>query len=206
MLERFKNGGVFSVISHYFNKTPFFKKLGDALLIVLILFAYGVATGHVKLPATHHSVKASFDTSRQIQKILDVHQNKTNIVFAGHFNFHNGTQGLSSFNFMKYSLTEYSARLGVHVDAEALQNIPIVVNMPMVAALVDDKCFTSFPNPASPKYIIALEMGIKSYTACPVNDKRHNLVGFVVFGNDTLTPPAETSVQETAKEVQLFQH
>lgn len=206
MLERFKDGGAFSVISTYFNKTPFFKKLGDALLVVLILITYGIAAGHIKIPEPRHNVRASFNESRQIQKELDIVQDKYGINFVGNFKFHNGTQGLDGFNFMKYSLTEYSAKLGITVDAEALQSVPIVVNMPMVAALVDDKCYSAMPNPSSPKYIIAMQMGIKTYTACPVNDGKHNLVGFVVFSSDSTTPPEQSIVQEAAKTIQLFQH
>jgi hypothetical protein len=205
MLERFKDSGPYAAVSTYFSNTKFFKKLGDTLLVMLILLTYGVAAGHIKLPTPAHTVRASFNQSRQIQKELDIAQDKAQANFVGNFKFHNGTQGLDGFNFMKYSLTGFSAKLGISVDAEAMQSIPIVVNMPLVAALVDDKCYSAFPNPTSPKYTLALQMGIKSYTACPVNDNKHNLVGFVIFGSGDITPPTEVAVKEAAKAVQLFQ-
>lgn len=205
MLERFKDSGPYGAVTNYFKNTKFIKKLGDCLLVVLVIMAYGVASGHIKLPQAHHTVRSSFNQSRQIQKELDIAQDKHQLNFVGNYKFHNGTQGLDGFNFMKYSLTEYSAKLGITVDTESLQSVPIVADMQLVAALVDDKCYSTTPTPGNIKYTTNIQMGIKSYTACPVNDSKHNLVGFVQFGSDSITPPDVAVVKEAALAVQLFQ-
>lgn len=208
MRDKLKSVSGYDAVTKYLTNTKWFRKMFDVILVCMILLVYGFATGkinpsHFYNPASH-TVEHTFKQSTEIQKILDGEQYKNEYRFVGSYKFHNGTQGLDGFNFMKWSLTEYSTEIGVQVDPMELQNIPIVVNMPMVSALVEDKCYMSVPNPKSPTYYISKRMGIHAYTSCPIFSRQRQLVGFILVATDQTIAPDQTKVRAIVEQISIY--
>lgn len=208
MLKELKTVTGFQAVSNYFVKSKWYRKAFDAILVCLIMIVWGFSQGHIKIesfnvPSTH-TVEHTFKQSNEIQKILDGEQYKNQYNFVGSFKFHNGTQGLDGFNFMKWSLTEYSSGIGISVDPLEMQNIPIVINMPMVSALVEGKCYSSVTIPKTPLYITALRMNVQSYTACPIVSRQNQLIGYILVGVNTTTPPSHESVEMIVDKIEIF--
>lgn len=211
MLDKLKDTTAYGAVARYLSETKFLRKCMDITLVIVLMFAYGFATGKIHLPEAWkpnpptHTVEHTFKQSNQIQKIIDGEQYLNNYNFIGSFKFHNGIQGLDGFNFMKYSLTEYSTGMGIMVDPLEMQNLPIVINMPMVSSLVEGKCYSAKPNPKSPTYLTAMKMNLQSYTVCPIRSRQGQLVGFVAIGVNKPEAPLEEQVRKITNQIQIYQ-
>lgn len=193
-------------IAQYLSETSYTRKILDAILVAALILVYGFASGHISLPKSEpHTVEHTFNKSSQIKKILDIAQSKAGVNVVSHFTLHNGVNGLSGYSFMKQSMTEVSTAMGVTLYPEEWQDLPIVINMSQIGALIEGKCYSSPITINAGKYNAFIRAGVQSITACPVKDAKGNLVGYVEFGSNSITPPSIATVESVAKEVEKFQ-
>lgn len=203
-------GTALDTVTRYLNTTKPFRKILDVILACILMIIYAVATGKIPLPslphynAPTHTVENTLRQSTEVQKVLDIAQNKHNLYYVGYYRYHNGLQGLDGFNFMKWSLTEYSTALGVRVEPLNEQAIPVLANPTMVGAHVDGKCYQGVPNSNLPLYANMIRMGTLSYTSCPVYSRQKQLAGFVYVASNTQTPPPVDIVQTIANDISIY--
>lgn len=203
-------GSALDAIIKYFKTTKPLRKVLDVTLLCILMIVFGMATGKLPIPpiphynAPNHTVENTLRQSTEVQKVLDVSQNKYNLHYIGYYRYHNGLQGLDGFNFMKWSLTEYSTALGVRVEPLNEQAIPVLANPTMVGAHVDGKCYQGVPNANLPLYAASIRMGVQSYTSCPVYSRQKKLAGFVYVASNTPTPPSVDIVQNIANEISIY--
>lgn len=196
-------------IKSYLFKTPWYRKVLDAFLICLVLLFWGISTGKVNIQHTFynpskHTVENSLKQSGEVQKVIDGEQYKNNYRFIGSFKFHNGTVSLDGYNFMKYTLTEYSAQTGTRVDPQLFQNVPIVMNNPMIRTLADGKCFVGVPDRNSSSFVSYEQMEVTSFTACPIYSIQKQLSGFILVGQRNEEAPTEHDVTSITNKISVY--
>lgn len=196
-------------IKSYLFKTPWYRKILDTFLICLVLLFWGIASGKVSLetkfynPSTH-TIEHTLQQSSQVQKVIDGEQYKNDYRFIGSFKFHNGTVSLDGYNFMKYTLTEYSSQMGTLVDSQLLQNVPIVMNNKMIRTLADGKCYTGYPDKTESSFLVYEQMEVTSYTACPVYSLQKHLSGFILVAVRNTPAPSHSEVVSITDKISIY--
>ncbi len=208
MLEKVKSIAAWNVVINYLNKTKWYRKLFDALLIALLLLVYGVVSGNVKLEhqilsPTSHSLENTLKQSEGVQNILNEERKQNGYRVVAHYMLHNGTQSLDGYNFMKYSLTEYSTSVGVKLDPLLHQNVPTMMNDPMIQAIGAGKCYRGLPDPYSSRYFVYQEMEVEKFMVCPVYSNER-LSGFVFIGVREGDLPNDADLIGIASKISIY--
>lgn len=196
------------IVKSYLTETKWHRKLLDALLICVIILMWGVANGNVNISKLYnpfdHTVESTLIQSSAIQKIIDGEQYKNDFRFIGSFKFHNGTVSLDGYNFMKYSLTEYSTQIGTMVDTPKLQNVPIVMNNRMIRTLAEGVCYSDVPDPNNSLYSTFELMEITQYISCPIYSTKDHLAGFIMIGVRGTELPSVIETSNIASRIRIF--
>lgn len=171
-----------------------------AVLIIIYLISNKYI--EIKLP-TKHTVRHMYEVSDRIQTTLTGRMYGADYRYIGLFLFHNGQHSLHNFSFIKFSLIAFSQSASTAMDIQALQNLPITTNLPMINALLDGVSFSAQVSPYSPVYNTHLKMGVNYYTASPVHSKNGQLTGFIIIGSYDKIPETNIS-EEIAKEIEPF--
>lgn len=170
--------------------------------VVVVFYLLSMKIIEINLP-NKHTVENTCKVSEDVNRILLGEQySHDDYNFVGHFRFHNGVSGVDGFNFMKFSLTEYANAVSVTVDPMTFQNLPIIINMHMVSALIDGVPYSAGISPQSPMYLEMTKLGIQTYTAVAVKSKQGLLSGFVYVGSKTEHAPDADIVKRIAEKVQ----
>ena len=209
MLEKAKTFTGYQWVANYLAKTSIKRKIVDTLLLCLILIVWGYASGKITTPLINikpHTVEASLDKVRQVQKVLDVYQVTNQYSFVGHYIFHNGQASLNgSFSFIKYSLMEYSSNYGVRVNPMEWKDVPIQMSIPMITAFQERKCYTKVVGYDDVQLIHYREMNVDEIITCPIFDRKGNLASFVMVGANRNKLVDQSAVELLAKEVSVLQ-
>lgn len=207
MINKLKEASSLDVISRYLSRTKVLRKILDVLLICLIMLVFGYATGKLKLPVIElkpHTVEASLDRTREVQKVLDVFQSSNKHSFVGHFIYHNGQSSLNgSFAFIKYSLMEYSRDYGVLVNPMRWKDLPIQMDIQMSLKLQHNGCYFKLITYEDSQFVEYRELGTTQIVACPIFDRNNNLASFVLVGSRSLIDIEQVKV--LSKEVSALQ-
>lgn len=210
-------------ILSYFKTTTFINKLLDSMILLFIVIGVGMALGSIpfhwsiviaplligsmawanyRYKQSIHTVENTYDQTSRIHRILSGEQYSNDFAFIGHFRFSNGSTSLDTgFNFMKMSMTEYALPEGTVIFPQRWQELPIVINLPLIAALSSGKTYSGTINPSSAMYTELRRANIQSYTAIPITGDRGSLIGFIYVGSNTETPPDVKICKKIAERV-----
>lgn len=131
-----------------------------------------------------HTVEDSFSQSDFITSILNGERYKFGCEVLTHLRFSNGVTSLDgSFNFIRFSISEFSAAPHLSVNVQEYQYIPISINLALVSAMVKNELYCKDVDYTSPMYRQFTQMNIKSYCAYPVRNKHGMLTGFLFAGS-----------------------
>lgn len=208
MFDKVKSVASGQSIVKYLSSTKWYRKIFDALLLALLLVVYGIVTGKVKIehrifsPSTH-SLENTLKQSEGVQTILNEERKQNGYRVLAHYMLHNGTQSLDGYNFMKYSLTEYSVSMGVKLDPLLHQNVPTMMNDQMIQAIASGKCFTGYPEQHSSRYFIYEEMEVNKFMVCPVYSGLY-LSGFVFVGVRDEELPKQMDLMTLANKISIY--
>lgn len=191
-------------VASYFTNVTFFKKLQDLLVISALLAVYGFASGKIKFPETNvtHTVHESYEISSKVKSQLteSIDKPEETLVFRGIF--HNGQQSLNrKFHFIKWSSVEYATQPYLNFSQKSFIDVPMTSDIHMVAAFLDNKCYSKQITPLDPMYNQYIALNTRSITTCPIFDNSGLLYGFVLVGRDDTFATDEKDVRELATKV-----
>lgn len=196
-----------STISDYFRESTYTRKLQDTSIISLVMVLYGISTGTLLLNPVITSgivitvvvfalaniifgrkrkstVEKSFTHSEKIKRILD------NLQFTGkypaviHNIYHNGVCDLSGrFSFIKMTGVEHSTAEHINFNPLHFRDLPFMIDMAMLTALIDNKTYTKQVDPLEPLAKQYRTLNIKSICAAPIN-VNGKLNSFLLVGSE----------------------
>lgn len=205
MLNKLSKFTGWGYLVRYAKTTSIFRKLVDVLLVCILLFVYGVATGKVD-PSKyihHHTVERSYVQSEKVQQVLKNAQYQNQYSFIGHFRFHNGVSSLNgSYSFTKFSLTEYAAKPYITPNVLEWKDLPMALDFYMMATLYRGECYSKNIGYDDPMHNQYMKMNVDSIVACPVYDSRGKLSGILMAGVNSPNKIEKAVVATTVKNLE----
>lgn len=200
-----------SSLSDYIREATYTRKLQDTSVAALLIILYGVASGSIILAANvlplmvagvvlmfcvtvilsfftrtkKTTVERSFIHSEKVKRVLDACQIQHGFPVVVHSVFHNGVSDLAGrFSFIKMTAVEHSTADHITFNPLNFRDLPYMVDIHMITALVDDQIYTKTINysddPMGAQY---KRLGVKSICVAPISSKG-SLNSFLWVGSE----------------------
>lgn len=169
----------------YLEQRVFYKKMLDVVFVILLLVAgYSVYFTHINVDRISDALFRDFSekfvenltAALNAEPALERMRIQTGADSAVLFRYHNGTEGINHFSFIRKSATNI---VGSNVEIDRLQQLPTSADTEQLLHHINGECIFRSVDDANPFVSIFRLAGIRFYGSCPVFIGERDLIGYV---------------------------